>query len=142
MGGFKCLMDSKRGSKRRNSLEGSQSVARKAFTGFVLSLIAGILVLIDGIVVYTNSDLFKEVFTSLGFNEKPLGLGFDVLGGIAIVFAIVIFIGAYLVYTPRKEMIGGIVMLVFSIISIITGGGFIIGMALGIIGGALGIAKK
>jgi hypothetical protein len=39
-------------------------------------------------------------------------------------------------------VIGGILVLIFSILSIIIGGGFIIGLILGIIGGALGLAKK
>jgi hypothetical protein len=33
-------------------------------------------------------------------------------------------------------------VLIFSILSIVIGGGFFIGLILGIIGGALGIAKK
>jgi hypothetical protein len=43
---------------------------------------------------------------------------------------------------PGKEIIGGIIVLIFSIISIVALGGFIIGMILGIIGGILGLLKK
>jgi len=44
---------------------------------------------------------------------------------------------------PGKEVIGGILVLVFSVISLFfTLGGLIIGLILGIVGGALGIAKK
>ena len=43
---------------------------------------------------------------------------------------------------PGKEVIGGILVIIFSILSIVIGGGFIIGLILGIIGGILGLAKK
>jgi hypothetical protein len=57
-------------------------------------------------------------------------------------FAIIIFIGAYLIYMPGRETLGGILVLIFSIVSFIGGGGFFIGAILGIVGGALGLAKK
>jgi hypothetical protein len=43
---------------------------------------------------------------------------------------------------PAKKKVWGILILVFSIPSVITGGGFIIGFILGIIGGALAISGK
>jgi len=122
-------------------LEGS--TAKKATFGFAISLIAGILVLIDGIALYGGYHyILKTIFASLGLGETPLGQDLYTLGIMAIVFAIITFIGAYLIYMPGREMIGGIVVLIFSIISIITGGGFIIGMILGIVGGILGFMKK
>lgn len=59
-----------------------------------------------------------------------------------IIFAILVIIGAILIYMPGRETIGGIIVLGFSILSIFVGGGFIIGMILDIIGGALGLMKK
>lgn len=118
-------------------MEGSVAApAKRANAGFALSLVAGILIILDGIFLLAAS----SIVSSLGINIAGLALG--VLGGIAIIFAIIVFIGAWLIYTPGKEMIGGILVLIFSIISIITGGGFFIGLILGIIGGALGLAKK
>lgn len=43
---------------------------------------------------------------------------------------------------PAQKTAWGVVILVFSILSIVTGGGFIIGFILGIIGGALALAWK
>jgi hypothetical protein len=43
---------------------------------------------------------------------------------------------------PGKETIGGILVIILSILSIVIGGGFFIGLILGIIGGILGLAKK
>jgi len=70
------------------------------------------------------------------------GAAFAVYGAIGLLFAIIVIVGAILIYRPGKEILGGILVLVFSILSIIIGGGFFIGLILGIVGGALGIAKK
>jgi hypothetical protein len=51
-------------------------------------------------------------------------------------------VGAVLIYMPGKEVVGGIIVLIFSLLSIIVGGGFYLGLVLGIIGGILGILKK
>jgi len=40
---------------------------------------------------------------------------------------------------PETAKIGGIITIIFSIFSIIIGGGLIIGMVLGVIGGILGL---
>jgi hypothetical protein len=43
---------------------------------------------------------------------------------------------------PLQKKAWGIIVLVLSIISIVTGGGFIIGLILGVIGGALSLSWK
>lgn len=122
-------------------MEGSTGTKR-ATVGFAISLVAGIIILLNGIwLLYLGSiaSALGELIPGLG---DILGVGLTLLGGIGVVFAIIILIGAWLIYTPGREMIGGILVLVFSIISIVTGGGFIIGLILGIIGGILGLVKK
>jgi hypothetical protein len=71
-----------------------------------------------------------------------LGLRWEITGSIAIVFAILLIIGAVLIFTPGRETIGGIIVLIFSVLSIIAGGGWLLGFALGIAGGTLGLLKK
>jgi len=119
-------------------LEGSTG-AKRATVGFVLSLIGGIFILINGIAWFALSNLFDQLGLGGLFG---FGLALDVLGGVMVVFAILVFIGAWLIYTPGKEMIGGILALIFSIISFIGGGGFVLGAILGLIGGILGLLKK
>ena len=109
---------------------------KKATAGFIVSLIAGILILINAL-----------MFVALASLLEDLGLGFatGIMAGLAavgLIFAVLVIIGAILIYMPGKEVIGGILVLIFSILSIFIGGGFLIGLILGIIGGALGIAKK
>lgn len=122
---------------------------KRATAGFVISLIAGILILINGAVLIWLSTAI-ETFTgfmpqmSMGIEEaaeamRTVGMTMGVIG---LVLGIIVLIGAVLVYTPGKEVIGGVLVLIVSIISIVVGGGFMIGLILGIIGGVLGIARS
>jgi len=51
-------------------------------------------------------------------------------------------IGAALIYIPGKEAAGAALVLLFSIVSIVVLGGFIVGITMGIVGASLGFAKK
>lgn len=115
---------------------------KKATIGFILSIISGILVLAEGLVrlfrgeavAFLGSDTFRQRIFS--------GLRLEIVGSIAIIFGIIILLGAYLIYRPGTMTTGGIIVLVFAAISIIAGGGWLIGFILGIIGGILALLKK
>ncbi len=114
---------------------------RRATAGFALSLIAGLLVLTQGIIRIARGEL--NILGVLDeFRRRILGgVALEVIGVIAIIFGVLILIGAILLYKPGYEIVGGILVLVFSALSIVTGGGFLVGFILGIVGGALGLAK-
>lgn len=114
----------------------------KATTGFALSLIGGILVLIQGLLIIVSSAFIWHMMESMMRNVRFLPRFFTLIGVIAMAFGLIIIIGSILIYKPNNETIGGIIVLVFSIISFFIGGGFIIGSILGIIGGILGLLKK
>ncbi|HML03774.1 MAG TPA: hypothetical protein VK487_10465 [Candidatus Bathyarchaeia archaeon] len=109
---------------------------KRATAGFVVSLVAGILILLDGIFLAVSGDFLS----SLGYGSFAGAV--TVLGSITVLFAIIVFVGAWLIHTLGREVAGGIIVLIFSLISIVTGDGFVIGLILGIIGGAIGLAKK
>ena len=118
------------------------TTTERATIGFVLSLIGALIISVQVIV-----RIFRgEATAFLGSEELRLrvfsGLRLEVVGVIAIVFAIVILFGAYLIYSPGKQVAGGIIVIVFSALSILTGGGWLIGLILGLIGGILGLLKK
>jgi hypothetical protein len=120
---------------------------KRATIGFALSLIAAILILLNGIAFIALQSVLNSLIEFIPMPVTIPGIGFAqsvfaTIGAIGVVFAILVLIGAFLIYMPGKEVIGGIIVLIFSILSIVTMGGFFIGMILGIIGGALGIAKK
>jgi len=86
-----------------------------------------------------------EALTVLGTDRiwhKLLGLAVRLDGVIGVVLAIVIIIGAVLIYNPKTQMAGGTIVLIFAILSIISGGGWLVGLILAVIGGILGLLNK
>ena len=114
----------------------------RATAGFIVSLIGGIIDLLVALGIIAVGSILAGLEESIGF-VVGAGVTITTLGAIGLILAILVIVGAILIYMPGKEVIGGILVLVFSIISLFfTLGGLVIGLILGIIGGALGIAKK
>ena len=113
----------------------------RANLGFAFSLVGALLIFLRGLVRMIRGD----VITFIGSDEFKrrflAGIAFNVLGGIAIVFAIKIIIGAILIFN-HMEVAGGNVVIIFSLLSILVGSGWLIGLILGVIGGILAFLKK
>jgi len=100
--------------------------ARRPVSAFALSLASGILVVLGAFVL---------LLISFGF--------FTIFGLLGLAFGTIILFAAVLMYArPREHAIWGVIVLVFACVSIVSIGGFIAGMILGIIGGALAIAWR
>ena len=69
------------------------------------------------------------------------GIALNIIGGIAVVFAVLIMVGAYLIYTGM-EMSGAVIVIIFSVLSIFVGSGWLIGLIFGVIGGILALVKR
>lgn len=110
----------------------------EAKAGFAISLVAGIIILIVDILVYAGLEMLG-VLAEL----YEIGFIFDALFGLGILWAILVFVGAGLIAADMTTA-GGVLVIVFSLLSLgsLSLGGLIIGLILGIVGGALGIAKK
>jgi len=118
---------------------------KRATIGFVISLIAGILILINALMWFALRSIIGGLTPSVPGIIEAGAIAeamITLLGAAGLIFAIIVLVGAWLIYSPGKETIGGVLVLIFSILSIVTGGGFFLGLILGIVGGALGIAKK
>jgi len=124
-------------------------LSERPTAAFVLSLISGILVLLTGILILVAADLIS----SLGEGHMPgvpyplelIGSLITVIGVVGLIFGILILVGATMIYSgePSKVRIGSILVLIFSILSLLTVvGGFFIGFILGLIGGILGLTWK
>jgi hypothetical protein len=121
---------------------------------FILSLVGGILVLLMGIMFLTIGTAFMGGMMGgyypgmMGGYYYPGGAGFvsSIIAGIGIwglICGVLILLGAFMIYTrPGSHGIWGIIILIFSLLSFIAGGGFIIGAILGVIGGILAIVWK
>jgi hypothetical protein len=121
---------------------------KRATAGFIVSLIGGIIDAIVALIIIGVAGFISELdetipgVTDAGVADAA-GFAIATVGAIGLILAILVIVGAILIYMPGKEVIGGILVLVFSIIcAFFTLGGLIIGLILGIVGGALGIAKK
>ncbi|MEM2780259.1 MAG: hypothetical protein QW791_05245 [Candidatus Bathyarchaeia archaeon] len=109
---------------------------RRAVIGFIFSIVAGALILINALLLETYFVDLAQIF--------PWLLQFDTtfLTYLGVTSAIVIIIGAIILYMPTFEVIGALLVLIFSIIAILVGGGFIAGLVSGLIGGIMAILKK
>jgi hypothetical protein len=132
--------------KQEQQPSSAQSPAKvqRATAAFASSLVAGILILIQGIVRLLQSRALEISGIEDEIRRRILaGVALHIVGAIAVVFGILIVVGAVLLHQPGKETAGGIIVLVFSTLSILTFG--VVGLAgliLGIIGAALALAKK
>ena len=73
-------------------------------------------------------------------NDPTLLIGLATVG---LILGFIVLLGALMLhYKPANKKAWGIMIIAFSIPSVIMGGGFIIGFILGIIGGKLALSEK
>jgi len=130
----------------------------KPTAAFVLSLIAGVFILVNGALLgvaasfiagFDMAGLISQ-YTPEYAGEVPSAAELAVastvlyvLMAVGVIFGVIILLGAFMLYrNPMRKRAWGVVILVLSIISIVTGGGIFVGFILGIVGGALALAWK
>jgi hypothetical protein len=109
--------------------------------GFVFSLVGGILILLRGIIRIVAGDIITFVGSDEVRHRFLAGIALNLIGGVAVAFALLIIVGAFLIYNG-SEATGGALVLIFSVLSILVGSGWLIGLILGVIGGILALLKK
>ena len=134
------------------SQEPAVSSAEKPTAAFAVSLIAGILILINGLVLGAVSsfvDILSLIGTRgpgpvVGAKEAMMLTGIlGVLTAVGVVLGIVVIVAAVMLYrNPAQKTLWGVLVLVLSIVSIFVGGGFLLGLILGVIGGILALTWK
>jgi hypothetical protein len=92
-----------------------------------------IRIAVGDIITFYGSDVVRHRFLA--------GIALNILGGIAVVFAVLMIVGVYLIWTGM-ETTGGVIVMVFALLSIFVGSGWLIGLILGVIGGILALLKK
>src|SRR3989454_12058676 len=114
-------------------------MAEKPTAAFVLSLIGGIFILLGAIVVMALASVIGS-FMVLGGGDPNIVYIYGVVG---LIFAILVLVGAVMLWMkPQSHVAAGVIILLFSLFSIISTGGFFIGLILGIVGGILAIVWK
>ncbi|MGA2461624.1 MAG: DUF6114 domain-containing protein [Candidatus Bathyarchaeia archaeon] len=131
----------------------------KPTAAFVLSLVAGIFILLGGgMMSMLGSFMGQYGFGMMGgyggfggmmgYGRYPFGVmgaAFGVLGVLGLVFGVIVIISALMLNKkPAEHSTWGTVIVVFSVLSIFGSamGGFGVGLILGLIGGILGITWK
>ncbi len=117
------------------------SQSEKPAKAFTLSLIAGILVLNNTTLLGVATTWFPGIIPTIPglANDTTVLYRLTALG---LTSGVLVLLGAIMLYMrPVHKKAWGILIVVFSIPSVITGGGFIIGFILGIIGGSLVLRK-
>jgi hypothetical protein len=117
---------------------------------FAVSLLAGVLILINGAVLGVVSSFIAPFIGAQAPGPVP-GAGqammvsgiLGVLMVVGVVLGIVVIVAAVMLYrNPPQKTLWGVLVLVLSIVSIFVGGGFLLGLILGVIGGILALIWK
>jgi hypothetical protein len=109
----------------------------KPTRALTLSLIPGVLIICNSALLGAAATWFPWIIPTLP-GSSANDLAFLVrLTAVGLIFGALVFLGAMMLHVkPANKRVWGIMILVFSILGYVTGGGFIIGSILGIIGGA------
>ena len=104
---------------------------------YTLSLIAGILIVCNAVAVGIAGAYFPWIFPTLPGSDNNATVHFLSIATIGLICGALVLLGAIMLHmNHQNKKAWGLIVTVFSIPSVITGGGFIIGFILGIIGGA------
>ena len=110
---------------------------------FALSLVAGILIVCNAVAVGVAGAYFPWVFHTLPGSDNNSTVPFATIAAIGLICGALVLLGAVMLHTrPENGKVWGIMIIVFSIPSVVTGGGFIVGFILGIIGGAKALRRN
>jgi hypothetical protein len=107
---------------------------------FVLTLIGGILILLDGIYLLAVSAFVSSVTSAYGVSIPGVSAILEALAAVGLIFGLIIMIGALMMWkSPSSAKMWGVVVIVLGFISIIGGGGFVLGLILALVGGILAL---
>jgi hypothetical protein len=107
--------------------------------GFILAIVSAVLILLNSVALLSPGfwgppTNWSSIFWWLG---GPTGLGQSIATLIGVISGFIVMTGGIMMVL-RRGVLGAAVALPFAVISIIMGGGFIVGMVLGIVSGILG----
>src|SRR5437867_840994 len=114
-------------------------MSEKPTAAFVLSLIGGIFILLGAIAVMVLMSVIGGLMLGVGPDPNIL----LIYGAVGLIFALIVLVGAVMLWMkPQQHVVWGVIVLLFSLFSIISTGGLFIGLILGLVGGILGIVWK
>jgi hypothetical protein len=119
----------------------TQSKGKPVNAAYILSIVSGILIISQGTLRFIRNQLGLELGIGELRRSVVHGSGFRIISIITIVLGIVVLFGAFLMRKGRTRE-GAITVIAFSVLSIMSGGGYLAGLILGVVGGALAISEQ
>ncbi len=123
-------------------------MAKETNASYLLSLIGGIFILLGSLFVLgcgIGACGMMFMGSMMGYMMGGFGLFgfFNYMSVIGIASGIVILYGAFMIKNrPRESKTWGLLVLIFSLISLFSMGGFFVGAILGILGGIFALSEK
>jgi hypothetical protein len=103
--------------------------------GFYLSVIGGSIIILQGLIAIFFSSIYYAIVISLG-----VGISILFLGIMLIILGVIVYSSAYaLTRSPDQHVVIGASIIIFALLALVLGGGYIIGSTLAIIGGIIAI---
>lgn len=119
------------------------ALSKETARAFHLALTAGILIIINGVLLGIVAKWFIGIMPTLPGSSGNDPMLLIELATAGLIFGVLVLLGALMLrFKPLNKKAWGIVIIVFSIPSVIMGGGFIIGFILGLIGGKIALSKQ
>jgi hypothetical protein len=108
--------------------------------GDEFSVLAVVLVLLAAILIFLEGLSFLAIGSAIGSFSPTLGGAVSGLGFLGVLLGLILGGMAVVLYrTPDASRIAGIVVMLGSFLSLFAGGGFYLGLILGIVGGIIAI---
>ena len=115
----------------------------KLVISFRFSLIAGTLIFANAAAVAAAATWFPWIMPTLPGSSGNDAAVLYTVAAVGFICAVLVLVGAIMLRNkPEHKKAWGALTIAFSIPSVVTGGGFIIGFILGIIGGASAFSRK
>jgi hypothetical protein len=112
----------------------------KQSKAFALSLIAGVLILINAAGLAVVARWFIDIMPVLPGSSGNDPMLFYSLSVVGLILGLLVLFGTIMLRNkPTNNKAWGMLIIVFSVPSVIMGGGFIVGFMLGIVGGVKAI---
>lgn len=115
----------------------AQSDQKMVKTGFILSIVSGVLIILQGLLRIVRAEWGLELGLGELRRHSLMGIDFKVLGAASVILGVMVLVGAYLIQPLSRVREGAITVIAFSALTIVVGGGYLIGIVLGVVGGAL-----
>jgi hypothetical protein len=121
----------------------ANALIEKPTKAFYFALMAGILMIINAVLLGVVAKWFIGIMPTLPGSSGNDPTFLMELATLGLILGVLVLLGALMLhFKPANKKAWGIMVIVFSVPSVIMGGGFIIGFILGIIGGKLSLSGK